>query len=193
MSSEPGPLQIRSYRNCFRLERRIHKIDRWRIPVPYGVPLAGIVYAAAVLLGMLAAAAIPGLGDLVRTLHPSLRFAVIPAFTAWALIRWTVDGRPIAAVAGSWLRWRTTPRRIAAFRAAAMPGEVRLGAIAVAPDEHTARCRRAVVEGRGRLVMRYPFKGVVRGGTLRVIQQPGPARWRGTQIRLRRGQRVVIG
>ena len=33
MSAQPGPIQIRSFRVCFQLERRLHKIDRWRIPV----------------------------------------------------------------------------------------------------------------------------------------------------------------
>ena len=37
MEREARP--IRSYRVCFSLERRIYKIDRWRLPVPWGVPL----------------------------------------------------------------------------------------------------------------------------------------------------------
>jgi len=36
-------LQIRSFRVVFDLERRLHKIDRWRIPLPYGVPVRGLV------------------------------------------------------------------------------------------------------------------------------------------------------
>ena len=60
--SVAAPLQIRSFRVCFKLERRIHKIDRWRLPLPFGVPLRGIGYAAAafVVLGMLAQLPVAG-------------------------------------------------------------------------------------------------------------------------------------
>jgi hypothetical protein len=67
-------LPIRSYRLYFELERRIHKIDRWRIPVPYGVPLRGLAYGvplrglaygAAALAAVLLASGAPLAGQLL--------------------------------------------------------------------------------------------------------------------------------
>ena len=40
-------ITLRSYRLAFELERRLHRIDRFRIPVPYGIPLAALAYAVA--------------------------------------------------------------------------------------------------------------------------------------------------
>ena len=37
-------IQLRGYRRVFRIERRLYKFDRWRIPYPHGVPLRGIGY-----------------------------------------------------------------------------------------------------------------------------------------------------
>ena len=59
MSAERPTLTIRSYRLAFALERRIHKIDRYRLPVPYGVPLRGLAYAVVVLAVVLALTALP--------------------------------------------------------------------------------------------------------------------------------------
>ncbi len=33
--------------SCFDLERRLHKIDRWRVPLPYGLPLRSLGYFVA--------------------------------------------------------------------------------------------------------------------------------------------------
>ena len=99
-------LVIRSYRLCFELERRIHSIDRWRIPVPYGVPLRGVAYGVATLAAVLAAGRVPGLGELLGVLHPALRLVILPVAVAYALTRMRVDGRPAHAAALSWARWR---------------------------------------------------------------------------------------
>jgi hypothetical protein len=73
---------IRSYRVCFELERRIHRIDRWRIPVPYGIPLRGLAYAALVLAVVLVAVRLLLIGAVLGLLHPALRLVVIPVASA---------------------------------------------------------------------------------------------------------------
>jgi hypothetical protein len=49
-SSEP----IRSYQRIFRPERRIYQVEGHRLPVPGGVPLRWLAYAAAALVAILA-------------------------------------------------------------------------------------------------------------------------------------------
>ncbi|HEU4904587.1 MAG TPA: hypothetical protein VFT19_00515 [Solirubrobacterales bacterium] len=49
-ASEP----IRSYQRIFRPERRIYQVEGHRLPVPGGVPLRWLAYAAAALVAVLA-------------------------------------------------------------------------------------------------------------------------------------------
>jgi hypothetical protein len=189
---DPTNIAIRSFRVVFKLERRIHKIDRWRIPLPFGVPLRGVGYAAALLVAALIGGRIPIVGDLLHAMPAPLRFAVLPVGGAYLLNQWELDGRPAHATALAWLRLRIAPRRLAAFRPAAHEGVVRLAELAIVPDERCARLRRAIVHGPAEVVLRYPFHANARGRVLRVTAQDGPARWRGKQVRLRPDQRIVI-
>ena len=49
-----------------------------------------------------------------------------------------------------------------------------------------------MVKGPATVVFRYPVDARPRGRTLRVRRQGGRAQWRGTQVQLRAGQRVVV-
>jgi hypothetical protein len=187
------PIAIRSFRVCFQLERRIHKIDKWRIPVPYGVPVRGIGYALLLLLAVLVLRRVVVVGDLLGVLHPSLRYVFVPIAGAYLLMRWKVDGRPAHATALSWARMHLEPQRVAACRRATPLGPVTLGDVTIAPDERSARLRPAVVEGTGQLVLRYPVRLNARGSTLRVVADGDEAQWRGKQVNLQPGQRVVLG
>src|SRR5215831_10748995 len=91
------PRQIRSYGVVFSLERRLHRIDRFRIPLPYGLPLRSVGYGAFVLVVVLAAARVPGLGQVVARLPVPVRFAVLPIVGAVLLTRLRVDGRRAGA------------------------------------------------------------------------------------------------
>jgi hypothetical protein len=193
MASHDGAIQIRSYHKCFRLERRLHKIERWRLPVPYGIPVRSIVYASGLLVAVLVLSELPITGDLLGVLHPWFRFVVIPGGAAWALTRWKVDGRSAPAAGAAWLRWRCSPQRLAAFRHAPDQGETRLDEVTVAPDEHASRLRSGVVRGPGTVVLRYPVSADARGRTLHVRQDGHEPLWRGTQVELSASQRMVIG
>lgn len=190
--SEDGRLAIRSYRMCFSLERRIHRIDRWRIPVPFGVPLRGIGYAAALLVGMLVLGGFPVIGPAIAAINPVLRLAVAPCAGGYLLYQWEIDGRPAHIALFSVARLHVGPRRIMAFRR--MPATdtvVRLGDVTLAPDESTVRLRRGTVRGPGTVVLRHPFRSRASGSALRVSQEPGAPRWRGRQVTLQAGQRMV--
>jgi hypothetical protein len=185
-------LQIRSFRVCFRLERRIHKIDRWRIPLPFGVPLRGVGYALLAFAAIAFAARLPLLGTLLGGLPAPLRLVILPVGVAYAVTRWEIDGRPAHASALAWMRMRLAPARIAAWRPAPAPGPVALGNVTIAGDGQGARLRSGVVVGPAQLIVRYPVRPRQRGRTLLLVRQPGGPRWRGTRVTLRRGQRAVL-
>ena len=96
---EGGTIPIRSYRVCFDLERRIHQVDRWRIPVPYGIPLRGIAYAVTCLIGVVVVQGLPLIGTVLGALHPALRLVILPVGVAYAACQLRVDGRPAHAAA----------------------------------------------------------------------------------------------
>jgi hypothetical protein len=189
---DDGTIVVRGYHNCFRIERRLHKVDRWRIPVPYGVPIRGIGYAAAVFLALLILGQLPILGQIINLLSPPVRLGVLPIALGWFLHRWRIDGRTAPAAAVGWVRWHLAPKRLSAFRAVSRPGPVALGDVTVAPDERSARLRPAVVEGPAKVVFRYPTEHQKRGRTLTVRQASEEPRWRGSELKLRAGQRLVI-
>ena len=190
-------ITIRSFRVVFDLERRIHKIDRWRIPVPYGVPLRGIGYWAAALLATIATGRLPLAGELAGVLPAPIRLVIVPVAVAYALARLQVDGRPAHTALGSWARFRLSPRRVAGLRGGPRVGTVvRLGDATVLPDERGARYRPAVIEGPVTVLLRYPPRGWVRAGghrpALHVRQLPGPALFVGKRVRLGAAQRMVV-
>jgi hypothetical protein len=187
-----SPIQIRSFRVCFRLERRIHKIDRWRIPLPFGVPLRGVGYAAAALLALSVVGRLPILGDLLAVLPTPIRLVVLPVGVAYAMTRWEIDGRAAHASARAWFGMRTAPKRIAAFRPAEPTGPVTLGDVTIARDDRGARLRPAVIVGPARMIVRYPVRARGRRGTLQLERQAGPALFRGKQVTLQAGQRAVV-
>jgi hypothetical protein len=188
-----GLSTIRSYRVCFTLERRIHKIDRWRIPLPYGVPLRGLGYAGAILATVLIIARLPAIGPLIGAIHPAIRLIVLPAGGAYLLCRLEIDGRHAHLALISATRMLLSPRRLISFRGAnTRAAPVRLGAIACCPDEASGRLRHGIVRGPATVILRYPFEARVTSQTVHLSPRPGPARWRGKQITLAAETKVII-
>jgi hypothetical protein len=185
-------MQIRSFRVCFRLERRIHKIDRWRIPLPFGVPLRGVGYAAVAFVLLSIAGRLPVFSELLGMLPTPIRLAVLPVGIAYAMTRWEIDGRAAHASVRAWAGMHLSPRRVAAFRPAAALGTVTLGDVTIARDDRGARLRPAVVVGPARMILRYPVQARSRRGTLWLEHEPGTPQWRGKQVNLRPGQRAVV-
>ena len=184
---------IRSFRVVFALERRIHRIDRWRIPVPYGVPLRGVAYAIAALACVLAVQRLPLLGDALGLLAPPLRLVILPVGAAYLLTRLQIDGRPAHRAALAWLAHLAAPSFVASFRAATRPGSVELlGDAVFSPDGRSARPRRGSVEGPGRVLVRHPARARARGKVLELYPLPGEPMLRGKVIELRRGQRLEV-
>lgn len=190
--SEPGAVTIRSFRVAFELERRLFKVDRWRLPVPHGVPLRSLAYAAATLIAVLALGRLPLAGDVIALLPPPLRFAILPGGAAYALTQVAVDGRPVHRAALAWLGAFVTPRRLVAFRPCRAGERATIDAITFWPDEHSARYRRGVVHGPACVLLRYPVVAAPDGRTLRLTQRSSQPMWRGKEIALRAGQRIAF-
>lgn len=188
-----APLAIRSYRLCFDLERRIHKIDRWRIPLPYGLPLRGIAYGACVLAAILIASGLPLIGALLSLVHPAIRLVVAPVGIAYALGQLRIDGRPAHSAGIACLRLWLAPGRVAGFRAVTAPGPQRLADLAIAPDERSPRYRPALLRGPASLLLRYPASAQRRGRTLRLRPRDGGPMWRAKHIALKDRQKVRVG
>src|SRR4051794_11411748 len=115
-------MEIRSFRVVFALERRIHRVDRFRIPLPYGVPVRAAVYAFVALVLIVLASRLPAVGELVALLPAPLRFVALPVGAGFLLSRARVDGRPAHRFLVSYARHRCAPRYISAFRPIDRPG-----------------------------------------------------------------------
>src|ERR1044071_620890 len=107
---DDGTLLIQSFRQCFQLERRIHPLDKWRLPLPYGLPVRGIAYCLGLLLAVLVLSRLPLFGAFLGSMHPAIRFVVVPVAGAYALMTLRVDGRAAHMVGISYLRHRCEPR-----------------------------------------------------------------------------------
>ena len=185
-------LEIRSFGIVFRLERRLHRIDRWRLPLPYGLPVRGLAYGAAAAVLFAVLGRFPLLGELVGLIPPPARFLLLPFGIGLALARARVDGRPAHGFALGWLAFRFGPRRLNAFRPVPVAGAVEAVAeeITFIPDERGPRYRRARVRGSGRLLLRMPGRAEAFGARLLVRQTGATALRRGKELVLRPGQEV---
>lgn len=120
-------LQIRSYAVVFDLERRIHRIDRFKVPLPYGLPLRSVGYTGAALLAVLVADGLPLLGAAIGALPAPLRLVLMPVAVGVLLTRLRLDGRSAHAACLAWLRFALSTRDVVAFRTApSRDGQVRL-------------------------------------------------------------------
>ncbi|GAC1317506.1 MAG: hypothetical protein NVSMB25_05260 [Thermoleophilaceae bacterium] len=183
---------IRSFAIAFDIERRLYKLDRWRLPLAHGLPVRTLAYAAAALLAILVVGRLPLLGQVIHALPPPLRILLLPGTVAHLLSRVEIDGRPAHRCAVSWLRLQVQPQRLVAFRSGDQRPLERLGTVTVIPDELAGNSRAAIVEGPARVLIRYPARARIRGRTLvveMVCTQPLRAR---KQLTLGPGQRLLV-
>ncbi len=145
-------MEIRSYRRVFDLERRVYSVDRLRLN-PSGVPVRGIVYFVAVVLGALVASGLPLLGRALDLVPWYLRDLLLPglAATLMALVR--VEGRTFHHAAHAVLRFTCSRRGlVGGYRPRATqhwyPDEV-----LALPDGSEARFRRLRYTGPGAVLV----------------------------------------
>jgi len=156
--SSNAHIELTSYREVFDLERRIYRIDRFRLN-PSGIPLRGVLYFAiaaalsAVLDGMPAAHWL--LGYLPWYLH----YVGLPGLIATLGSTIRVEGRPLhLAMRGLALRV-VRPKHLSAFRNCRPIGSRwEPPPIVVIPDGSETRPRRVRFVGPGQLVIRSPVE-----------------------------------
>ena len=192
---EPAGMEIRSFHVVFALERRLHRIDRWRLPFPYGVPVRAIAYAAAALLVLVIAGPLPLTGVLTGVMPAPLRYVLAPAAIGAALARLRVDGRPAHRHLLARLAHRLAPARRSGVRASPAPG-TRLHLAepcVIVPDSSGPAYRAARITGPAQLLLRYPADGRQRGRRLRLVQAGDQPLDRPQHVTLQAGQTLELG
>ena len=190
--TEPDLVVIRSFRVVFALERRLFKIDRWRLPLPYGLPVRGLVYAAAALVGVLVAGRLPVIGSLLGALPAPARFVGLPAVVAWLLVRARVDGRPAHDHLWALVRYHATARQLVALRAVRGRSLACVAEpVVIAADASGGVYRRARIAGPARVWLRGPAKACQRADTLTVVPTGG---WpgQGCVVDLDEGESLIV-
>ncbi|HET6507393.1 MAG TPA: TcpE family conjugal transfer membrane protein [Baekduia sp.] len=139
-------LILRSYRLAFEVERRLHRIDRFRIPVPYGIPLVALAYWAAVMAVFLLLGTLPIAGVALGALPWPVRLVLLPGLVTRALCRPRPDGRPTHEAIAAYVAFLVSARHLVGL-APPPRGHGWLGAVAIAADEHAVRSPRGVVRG----------------------------------------------
>lgn len=146
-------LEVRSFRSVFDLERRIYRIDTVRLN-PAGVPVRGLLYAAALECAFAALARIPPAAWLLAPLPWYVVFAALPAALASVLTLVRIEGRPFHQAVRALLLHRVGPRHLSALAAAHGPGRRwDPPAILLIPDGSDARLRRLRFTGPGAVLI----------------------------------------
>lgn len=148
---------IRSYALVFRMQRKLFKIDRWRLPLPGGLEIRAIVYAIVVLLGDLIVSRLALIGPLTDMLPAPLHWAILPGLLVFVLVKLEVEGRPPHKVISSLLGWWVRPKYFIGLLPAERPGiQAPIETLFVTPDWRSARYRPAEIDGPTAVVCRYP-------------------------------------
>jgi hypothetical protein len=146
-------IEIRSFRRVFDLERRIYRVDRLRLN-PGGVPVRGVVYFLALLLGALIVSGMPLLGAVPRALPWYLRDLALPGLAAALLTMIRVEGRPFHLAARAVLRFGFGARRLASLRPCPSLGRRwPIPDLLLLPDGSDARMRALRYTGPGAVLV----------------------------------------
>jgi hypothetical protein len=161
MSASRSKITVRSYHGVVdRVERRIFRFERWRLPTPYGVAVRALVYTGVAFCAVALCSALPPIGLLLGVLPWALHWFAIPLAAGWALSTWEPDGRPPHYALRSALRFWVCPRRVAGLRPRPAVGTTLapLDRIQIAPSGDEPRYRRGRVRGPARVLLRYPAR-----------------------------------
>jgi hypothetical protein len=191
-ASDEDRLTLRSYRLAFDIERRLHRIDRFRIPVPYGIPLIALSYGLAMLAVVLGMRAIPVVGDLLTALPLPMQLVLLPGLAAHGLCRTRADGRPAHEACAAWIRRAAGPRHLVALRRAPHSADGSW-VVAVAGDECGPTYATARISGPTTVLLRQPARLTVRGRSVHLQQLEDRPMSRARELTLSPEQRLVIG
>jgi hypothetical protein len=182
-----GRIVVRGYRTVFAFERRLYRLDQWRIPLRGGLPLRALGYVPAVYLALALASRVPGLGALLELLPDPVHWGLLPLGLVAALLGLELDGRGAHRALWALVRWRLGARWVAGTHPCPPPhGLVPLvGRLVVRHDYRAASYRPARITGPARVLLRAPAR-LSPSGPRRLVLDPEPGRPR------QRGQVVEI-
>lgn len=192
---ESRGIQLRGYRRVFRIERRLFRFDRWRLPYPHGVPLRGIGYFLVLELCVFALSRLPIFGALIDLWGPAIPFLGLPLGGAFLLMQGRIDGRPPHHVLASLVWWSLRPRCLAGLSACPREGEevLPLEEVAVAFDARESFLVKGRVMGPAKVTFRYPAVVRVEGAPWRLRDpKKRAARARRYRVRRRRGAAPML-
>jgi hypothetical protein len=148
-------MEIRSFRAVFELERRVYRVDTVRLN-PTGIPLRGILYAAALVPASLLAGRLPPVAWIVDLLPWYVRDLGLPVIAAALATIVRIDGRPFHHAARALVIHWLAPRRLCALSRAAAPGaRWRPAPLVLIPDGSDPRFRRLRYSGPGAVLVGY--------------------------------------
>ena len=193
---DSGKVVIRSFRLVFdRGYRRLFKIDRYRLPFAYGLPILGIVYAAlASRSRWCSPRKLPVAGPALAALPPPIHWVAIPVGLSMVMLHWRPDGLKPHAALWAWLEAALTVRELSCWQ----PAERDADSARARRDRLRARRARGALPARPRaadrreVLLRYPARGWQRGRRLHVEQTSDQPLYVGTQITLRAGEQLVF-
>ena len=191
---DSGKVVIRSFRLVFdRGYRRLFKIDRYRLPFAYGLPILGIGYAAGVAFAVVLAGKLPVVGPALAALPPPIHWVAIPVGLSMVMLHWRPDGLKPHVALWAWLEAAVTADDLAGWQPAERTGDaLELGEITCAPDGRGSRYRSGRVDGPAQVLLRYPARGWQRGRRLHVEQTSDQPLYVGTQVTLRAGEELIF-
>jgi len=184
-------MEIQSFHLVFALQRRLHRIDRWRLPFPGGIPIAAIGYSAAALAAVIALRQTPGLGQLIAAMPAPLAYVLIPAAAAMAMTRVKVDGRPAHRHLTAQALAPITSRSNAAGRPTTIDHTSAQTSL-LASSPASRNYRGAVVKGPAQVTLTRPAHARPAGRTLHLTPAAGPQLSKPRTLTLQRGQQLKI-
>lgn len=198
MSGRRGGVAVRSYGAVVdKVERRIFRVDRWRLPTPHGVSLRAIGYALASLAVIALASSAPIVGDALSLIPASARYLAIPAVCGWALASAQIDGRPPHHAIWAGARQRLSARTVAGLRAAPAVGTelAPVACVQIAPAGDEPAYRSGRVRGPATLTLRYPAELALERVGARAGADPAARLAAAKRVRVRglRGRPLVSG
>jgi hypothetical protein len=188
---DDGKITLRSYRLAFELERRLHRIDRFRIPVPYGIPLVGMAYAMALAVLLIILSGTPVIGAMIGLLPWPLRLIVLPGLGTRALCHRRPDGRPAHEAIAAYLAFALRAKHLVGLERSPSP-DPQLGVFAVAGDERSTMYARGVIAGPATVLLRQPARVATRGRTVGLTQLDERPLTQAQTVRLAPGMRLEV-
>ncbi len=180
--SEPGAIEVRSYRTVFDLERRIYRIDTLRLN-PGGIPIRGVLYGVAVTLSIVLLGTLPLIGGLLALLPWYMRDIALPVGLAALLAVVRIEGRAFHLAAHALGRHAFAARRLHGLEPCSAPAPGRRWhphELLMLADGSDSRLRRMRFSGAGAALIAVAHscssRGVHRGGvTSRLGVHPAAA------------------